>query len=45
VLLGVHCAALMSQGMVFGVAMNSSRRNTLVALLVASNFTEIKGEQ
>lgn len=28
--------------MVFGVAMNS-RKNTLVALLIAANFTEIKG--
>lgn len=28
--------------MVFGVAMNS-KKNTLVALLIAANFTEIKG--
>lgn len=31
-----------SQAMVFGVAMNS-KKNTLVALLIAANFTEIKG--
>lgn len=31
------------QAMVFGVAMNS-KKNTLVALLIAANFTEIKGE-
>ena len=31
------------QAMVFGVAMNS-RKNTLVALLIAANFTEIKGK-
>lgn len=30
------------QAMVFGVAMNS-KKNTLVALLIAANFTEIKG--
>ena len=30
------------QAMVFGVAMNS-QKNTLVALLIAANFTEIKG--
>ncbi|GAB4821944.1 hypothetical protein N2152v2_008990 [Parachlorella kessleri] len=38
----VHGTALMSQAMVFGVAMNS-KKNALVALLIASNFTEIKG--
>jgi hypothetical protein len=32
----------MAQAMVFGVAMNS-KKNTLVALLIAANFTEIKG--
>ena len=31
-----------AQAMVFGVAMNS-KKNTLVALLIAANFTEIKG--
>ena len=30
--------------MVFGVAMNS-KKNTLVALLIAANFTEIKGQR
>lgn len=39
----VHGASLMSQAMVFGVAMNS-KKNALVALLIAANFTEIKGE-
>ena len=32
------------QAMVFGVAMNS-KKNTLVALLIAANFTEIKGKR
>ena len=41
-LLLVHGAALMSQAMVFSVAMNS-KKNALIALLVAANFTEIKG--
>jgi hypothetical protein len=41
-LLVAHGAALMSQALVFGVAMNS-QKNTLLALLIASNFTEIKG--
>ncbi|KAI3435954.1 hypothetical protein D9Q98_002012 [Chlorella vulgaris] len=41
-LLSLHGATLMSQAMVFGVAMNS-KKNTLVALLIAANFTEIKG--
>ncbi|KAL4429378.1 hypothetical protein ABPG77_005152 [Micractinium sp. CCAP 211/92] len=41
-LLALHGATLMSQAMVFGVAMNS-KKNTLVALLIAANFTEIKG--
>ncbi len=34
----------MSQAMVFSVAMNS-KKHALVALLIAANFTEIKGEQ
>jgi hypothetical protein len=42
VLVVAHGAALMSQALVFSVAMNS-RKNTLIALLIASNFTEIKG--
>lgn len=41
-LLLAHGAALMAQALVFGVAMNS-QKNTLLALLIASNFTEIKG--
>ncbi len=36
-------AVLPDQAMVFGVAMNSKKNNTLVALLIAANFTEIKG--
>ena len=31
------------QGMAFSVAMNSKRANAIVALLIASNFAEIKG--
>jgi Eukaryotic membrane protein family len=31
------------QGMAFSVAMNSKRSNAIVALLIASNFAEIKG--
>eukprot|EP00887_Chlorella_sp_A99_P006432 scaffold3.g6432.t1 len=42
VLMLVHGTALMAQAMVFGVAMNS-KKNTLVALLIAANFAEIKG--
>lgn len=42
ILVIVHGAALMAQAMVFGVAMNS-KKNALVALLIAANFTEIKG--
>ena len=38
-LLSVFCAV---QAMVFGVALNS-KKNTLVALLIAANFAEIKG--
>ncbi len=41
-LLTAHGATLMAQALVFGVAMNS-QKNTLLALLIASNFTEIKG--
>ena len=41
-LLLAHGASLMAQALVFGVAMNS-QKNTLLALLIASNFTEIKG--
>lgn len=37
-----HGTSLMAQALVFGVAMNS-QKNTLLALLIASNFTEIKG--
>lgn len=37
-----HAGVLMSQALVYGVAMNS-KKNTLLALLIASNFTEIKG--
>lgn len=37
-----HGAVIMAQALVFGVAMNS-QKNTLLALLIASNFTEIKG--
>jgi hypothetical protein len=39
-----HGFVLMAQAMVFGVAMNS-KKNTLVALLIASNFTEVKGKR
>lgn len=42
-LLLAHGSSLMSQALVFGVAMNS-QKHTLLALLIASNFTEIKGE-
>lgn len=41
-LLLAHGSVLMAQALVFGIAMNS-QKNTLVALLIASNFTEIKG--
>ena len=34
---------LCMQGMAFSVAMNSKRANAIVALLIASNFAEIKG--
>ena len=42
VLLVGHATVLMAQAMVFGVAMNS-KKNTLIALLIAANFAEIKG--
>ena len=35
--------SLWPQGMAFSVAMNSKRANAIVALLIASNFAEIKG--
>lgn len=35
--------SLSLQGMAFSVAMNSKRSNAIVALLIASNFAEIKG--
>lgn len=41
-LLLAHSTVLIIQALVFGVAMNS-QKNTLLALLIASNFTEIKG--
>lgn len=41
-LLVTHGLALMAQALVFGVAMNS-QKHTLLALLIAANFTEIKG--
>ncbi len=41
-LLMAHAGALMCQALVYGVAMNS-KKNSLLALLIASNFTEIKG--
>ena len=41
-LLLAHGSVLMAQALVFGVAMNS-QKNTFIALLIASNFTEIKG--
>ena len=37
-----HGTSLMAQALVFGIAMNSQKK-TLLALLIASNFTEIKG--
>jgi Eukaryotic membrane protein family len=44
----MHCPSLdccfpSLQGMAFSVAMNSKRSNAIVALLIASNFAEIKG--
>lgn len=39
----MHSTVIMCQGMAFSVAMNSKRSSALVALLIASNFVEIKG--
>lgn len=41
----MHGTVIMCQGMAFSVAMNSKRSSALVALLIASNFVEIKGEE
>ncbi|KAK9908256.1 hypothetical protein WJX75_004929 [Coccomyxa subellipsoidea] len=38
-----HSVVLICQFMTFSVAMNSKRSNALIALLIASNFVEIKG--
>ncbi len=38
-----HSVVLIVQFMTFSVAMNSKRSNALIALLIASNFVEIKG--
>ena len=38
-----HAVVLMCQGMAFSVAMNSKRAPALIALVIASNFGEIKG--
>ena len=40
----MHGTVIMCQGMAFSVAMNSKRSSALVALLIASNFVEIKGK-
>ena len=42
-LTSLHGGLLLCQGMAFSVAMNSKRSHALVALLIASNFMEIKG--
>eukprot|EP00877_Chromochloris_zofingiensis_P002785 jgi/Chrzof1/12507/Cz06g36230.t1 len=42
ILVTAHGAVLMCQAIVFAVAMNS-KRNALLALLIASNFVELKG--
>ena len=42
-LISLHGGLLLCQGMAFSVAMNSKRSHALVALLIASNFMEIKG--
>lgn len=39
-----HSVVLICQFMTFSVAMNSKRSNALIALLIASNFVEIKGK-
>ena len=38
-----HALVLMCEGMAFSVAMNSKRAPALIALVIASNFGEIKG--
>lgn len=38
-----HALVLMCQGMAFSVAMNSKRAPALIALVIASNFGEVKG--
>lgn len=43
VIVVMHGTIIMCQGMAFSVAMNSKRSSALVALLIASNFVEIKG--
>ncbi|KAL0038272.1 hypothetical protein WJX77_000041 [Trebouxia sp. C0004] len=43
VIVVLHGTIIMCQGMAFSVAMNSKRSSALVALLIASNFVEIKG--
>ena len=40
----MHGTIIMCQGMAYSVAMNSKRSSALVALLIATNFLEIKGE-
>lgn len=44
-LIMLHGLILMCQGMAFSVAMNSKRSNALVALIIATNFVEIKGKR
>ena len=39
----MHGTIIMCQGMAYSVAMNSKRSSALVALLIATNFVEIKG--
>ncbi len=39
-----HSVVLICQFMTFSVAMNSKRSNAIIALLIASNFVEIKGD-
>ena len=39
-----HSTVLICQFMTFSVAINSKRSSALIALLIASNFVEIKGE-
>jgi hypothetical protein len=38
-----HSTVLICQFMTFSVAINSRRSSALIALLIASNFVEIKG--